>query len=644
MNGEHVEHVERDLPGREPLPDGIGEILHRAPAVMYVYDAQDRFEYVNRRFEESLGMTADEVIGVDLDQLMPAEVAGQFLQANEQVRRTGRSHTLEEQAPHPDGLHTYLTVKFPLPGGKGRVAGISTDITAQRDAQRLLTETEQQFRDLLDEAPDIVMALDVEGRITFANARLAELHGGTPAELEGQVAHELYPAPLGEQFDRMHRAVVDRSVPMREEFQTEIDGHPVSFAVVQFPLRRSAAGPRGVGVIATDVSAERARSRELQRLRVAADDANVAKSAFLSRISHELRTPLNAVLGFAQLLELGELDDEQRDAAEQIRRSGRHLLGLIDDVLQISRVEARELTYSIEQVFAASCVRDACDIVGPLSQEHGVRIEVDVPEELDVDADHQRLVQVLVNLLSNAIKYGGAGPVRVSAATHGDLLRIAVRDEGPGMTAEHHRRLFTPFDRLGAEQTSVEGTGLGLAFSQALVAGMGGTLELASAPGAGTTAAIDLPVASTYPVEPTPQALSVLGTEPTPNVSGLVMSIEDNPASARLIEQLLSQRRSVDLLATTRGDRGLELARAHHPDLILLDLHLPGKDGAAVLRELRSDPTTATTPVVVLTADTTVHDSDRLAGLDVTAVLSKPIVLADVLALIDATLSKAGPS
>jgi signal transduction histidine kinase/CheY-like chemotaxis protein len=388
--------------------------------------------------------------------------------------------------------------------------------------------------------------------------------------------------------------------------------------------------------------AEELEARVAERT-VAATRASQAKSEFLSRMSHELRTPLNAVLGFAQLLELSTLDERQREAVERILVAGRHLLALIDEVLEISRIEAGRLRLSLEPVEAGAVVRAALDLVRPLAAARGITLRVDGPlDARPVRADRQRLQQVVLNLLSNAVKYNrDGGEVTVACPLAAGRVQIRVSDTGRGIAPEHLARLFTPFERFPAEGEPVEGTGLGLALSRQLTEAMNGAIHVESRAGVGSTFTVELPLAeppvATVPATKGPPA-PVAATD---GAAGLVLYIEDDHSNERIVEHLLDHRPRVRLLPASRGQRGLELARERRPDLILLDLHLPDVPGEEVLRRLREEPQTRGIPVVVLSADATPPRIDRLLADGADAYLTKPIDVRRLLVLVDRHL--AGP-
>jgi len=385
------------------------------------------------------------------------------------------------------------------------------------------------------------------------------------------------------------------------------------------------------------------RTRELSAATAEADHANRAKSEFLSRMSHELRTPLNAILGFAQLLEMGTLSTRQSESVEHILRAGRHLLGLINEVLDISRIEAGRLQLSLEPVPVRETLAQAVQLVQPAATALAVSVRADaIDEGLHVLADRQRLQQVFLNLLSNAIKYNRPrGTVRVTCAPKGDdRLRISVTDTGEGIAADKLPRLFTPFDRLGAEAGGVEGTGLGLALSKSLVEAMGGTLQVESEPGAGSTFSAELVVV------PGPAAVSDVTsldadrrTDGTPPAARrTILYIEDNLSNLRLVETILSRRPGLTVLSAMQGRVGVDLARSHRPDLILLDRHLPDIAGEEVVRLLQADAGTRQIPVVILSADAIPGGIRRFLDSGVRAYLTKPLDVRHLLAVIDEAL------
>jgi len=387
------------------------------------------------------------------------------------------------------------------------------------------------------------------------------------------------------------------------------------------------------------------RTQALLAATAEAERANGAKSDFLSRMSHELRTPMNAILGFAQVLEMEEgFNADQRDCVHHILKGGNHLLVLINEVLDISSIDAGKMTISTEPVSLKDIVEASAGLLQPLAAERNIRLLV-MPEEAEpqhVLADRQRLKQVLLNLLANAIKYnrpGGDVMIRWAAAAGSDgaAIRLSIADSGPGISEDKLARLFSPFDRLGAEQTRVEGTGLGLMLAKRMVEYMGGMIGVVSAVGEGSTFWVELHQAEA-PAEGRVERICESIPVVVPESSGMrysLLYVEDNPANVRLITRILARRPAIRMICAETGALGLQLAREHHPDLILLDLHLPDTHGDEVFAQLRSDPDTAQIPVIMLTADAQPGKRDQLVAAGVRAFLTKPVVVRSFLSVID---------
>jgi signal transduction histidine kinase/CheY-like chemotaxis protein len=378
----------------------------------------------------------------------------------------------------------------------------------------------------------------------------------------------------------------------------------------------------------------------MSRARDLAEEASRAKSEFLSRMSHELRTPLTAMIGFTELLLLDQLTDLQKRHLRTILKAGDHLLALINDILDISRIEEGHLSLSPEPVVVAAAVREVVELVRPMAAVRDIRLEVmDVAADLSVQADRQRLKQVLLNLVTNSVKYNRRrGRVEISATrSPAGRGRIAVSDTGIGLREEDLGRLFAPFERLSAAASDVEGTGLGLTLSKSLVEAMAGSIGVKSEPGAGSTFWVELPAAA--PQAPEGELTSDEGesmdrAEP----AGVVLYVEDNLSNVGLIEGILTRRPGIRLVTAMQGRVALELARQNRPDLILLDVHLPDVDGAEVLQRLAAEPDTAAIPVVVLSADATLRQRQRLLGLGAAEYLTKPMRVGVLLRTLDRRL------
>jgi signal transduction histidine kinase/DNA-binding NarL/FixJ family response regulator len=377
---------------------------------------------------------------------------------------------------------------------------------------------------------------------------------------------------------------------------------------------------------------------------VEAERLNLAKSGFLSRVSHELRTPLNAILGFGQLLEREQLETEQQETLDQMLAGGRHLLAIVDDLLDLSRIETGEMRLSLEPVQISDAVTEARSLLSQTATAAAVGVrQRPIDPDLYVRADRQRLLQVMLNLVSNAIKYNrrGGNVVIGAARTDAGLVRIEIADTGIGIAPDLIDQLFTPFERLDAASRGIEGTGLGLAVARGLVESMGGSLGLSSKPEVGTTVWLELPVSSVEEIALRPTLSSggkngaatvADGFSSTEDLSELevdrpltsVLYVEDNPSNVRLVEQIFALTSELSLSVAREGAAGLAMARELRPDLILLDLHLPDMSGEQVLSALLADPDTARTPVIIVSADASPVQAKRLQAAGAVGYLTKP--------------------
>ena len=382
-----------------------------------------------------------------------------------------------------------------------------------------------------------------------------------------------------------------------------------------------------------------------------ARNANQAKSAFLSSMSHELRTPLNAILGFAQILaskDMPTTPEQKLEFSGHILKSGRHLLTLINEILDLAKVEAGALSLSMEPVPLADVLAECQGMIAPLAAARGVRVLFPDAHAAHVHADRTRIKQVLLNLLSNAVKYNReGGAVIVDCARPApQRLRLSVQDTGMGLSPEQVAGLFQPFNRLGQEGGTQEGTGIGLVVTRRLVELMGGAIGVTSSPGVGSVFWIELDVASvdgTAPAVPAgrpraAQAADDAADTGAPARQHTVLYVEDNPANLKLVQEIVRFRPDLRLVSAPDGHFGLSLARSQRPDVILMDLNLPGLSGLEVLAQLRREPETARIPAIAVSANAMPADIDRALAAGFARYLTKPIDIGQFNEAIDAML------
>ena len=513
--------------------------------------------------------------------------------------------------------------------------------------QEELRKTEGFLNSLFEHIPmPLAVKSASELRYVRLNRAVEELVGQRRSAMLGKTPAEVFGEAQGAILSSADRQVLE-SLSLVERAETPLQTpsgtrtlHTRSVAIVD-----EQGTPEYVLTIGEDITARKDSERALAAAKQEAERANRAKSDFLSRMSHDLRTPLNAILGFAQLLDTEELSAEHHDSVRHILKGGAYLLDLINEVLDLARIEAGHLSLSPEPVAVSDIVGHAVALIRPLAAQRGITLNDGVTAACDarhVRADRQRLNQILMNLLSNAVKYNRAGGhvhVTCDDVPEG-RLRIKVTDTGAGIPAEQVTLLFQPFERLSAAETGVEGTGLGLALSKALAEAMGGDLGVASEVGQGSTfwvelAGTDAPAEPEVPTRARPDA-----SAPDAAVIGTVLYIEDNLSNQRLMERLLGRRPGVRLVGAATGQAGLDAAGAEAPDLILLDLHLPDLPGDEVLRRLREDVRTRAIPVAMLSADATPAQARRLLAAGATAYLTKPIDINQVLRLLDDKLEE----
>ena len=535
---------------------------------------------------------------------------------------------------------------------------IGTDNTARKQVEAEQMKLDQRLRDqqfytrsLIESNIDALMTTNPSGIITDVNKQMEALTGCTRDELIGAPCKSYFTDP-----DRAEAAIKlvlsEKKVTNYELTACARDGKEtvVSYNATTFYDRDR--NLQGVFAAARDVTERKRFEQALQETNVemesaksAAEKANLAKSDFLSAMSHELRSPLNAILGFAQLMESSSPSpsDSQLESINQILQSGWHLLKLINEILDLAVIESGKLMLSLESVSIAEILSECHAMMETQAQQQGIRMTFPIFDKPNfVWADQTRLKQIIINLLSNAIKYNRTqGSVTVDCTVVNDCIRISVKDTGDGLEAGKLAQLFQPFNRLGQEASGVAGTGIGLVVCKQLTELMDGVLGVNSTVGVGSTFWVQL--RSTTMPSLKSGSSNILASYskaqiPIGVVQRTLLYIEDNPANMRLVEQLIERRPDIRLLTAVNGAIGIERARKFKPDVILMDINLPGISGIDALQILRDDPTTAHIPVVALSANAMFRDIAIGKEVGFYRYLTKPIKVKEFMDTLDEAL------
>jgi PAS domain S-box-containing protein len=652
MNASSGSLPAKNLAETTPLELALGDAIFRelfegAPIGMAVLALDERFLQVNTSFCKMVGYSNEELRQRTAEDITFSEdiepgrqLAQNLLEGT--VRSTG-----DKRYVHKEGKVLWVSrTASVIRNDKGEAQHfllMVEDISERKENEAALHESRCELQAalhanqlIMDNSQDVICTVSDDDRFLSVNAACEELWGYSAEELIGRRYNDfVYPEdlPKTEEAGRQLRATGKIT-----DFVNRYVRKDGSIVDVLWSAAWSAKD-RIIFCVAHDVT-DRARiEKALREAKEEADRANHAKSDFLSRMSHELRTPLNSILGFGQLLDRQSPTETQRPRIRYILSAGRHLLNLINEVLDISRIEAGNLQLSLEPVCVEEAISEALDLMRPLAAERSIGVAPTSPldKATYVLADRQRLKQVLLNLLSNAVKYTSKrGSVTVSFNDSGNgATRILVRDTGAGIPVEKLARLFTPFDRLGAEQSSVEGTGLGLALCQRLTQAMQGSIGVNSTLGTGSTFWLELPHAESPLQTLAAQRNSSAPEQSSDEESRRILYIEDNFSNVTLVEQMLAERPALELMTAMQGRVGLELARKHAPDLVLLDLHLPDMPGWQVLAQLKADHSTRDIPVVVISADATAPQIKRLLSAGARAYLTKPLDIGEFFRVMD---------
>jgi PAS domain S-box-containing protein len=656
-------------------------ILDNTSAVVYMKDVNGRYMLANRRFEQLFKKTQQQVLGKTDLELFPQSNAAEFQENDRRVLETGQPLEIEEPVPQADGEHTYISNKFALIDRNGRpyaVGGVSTDVTALKQAERALRDAEARYYSLVESLPLRTWSKDLAGRFTFANRTLCTTFNKHLSEIVGKTDFDFAPQELAEKYQRDDRRVIESKQVFEdvEEFQTSA-GHKLYIQVLKAPVfnsQREVVGTQGMSWDVTErVQAERATRLAMQ----AAETANRAKSVFVANMSHEIRTPMNGIIGMSELLLDTPLSHDQREYVMMVNESADSLLSLINDVLDLSKVEAGKLDIETLPFELGEVLGDALKLLALRADKKGLELawlmQPDVPRV--VLGDPARLRQIIINLIGNAIKFTEQGEVvlRVQRAQGDDAvirpiatngvgesgaflalstgrsdaslgpqiaLQFSIVDTGIGIPAEKQRLVFEAFEQADASTTRrYGGTGLGLTISMKLVEQMGGRIWLESEPGRGSifhfTAQFGI----------TEEAVGEPDDQPWRELHDLrVLVVDDNTTHRTILSEILQSWRVATQTAAD-AHSGLSVLQAavsggRPIQLVLADADMPGRDGFWLAEQIQNTPALRTNTIMMLTASQRPVEADRCQRLGIPTYLAKPIKPSE---LLDAMMAALGP-
>ena len=651
--------------------------IEQSPVSIIITDLDANIQYINPSFITTSGYSAEEILGRNTSSLKSGltekevytdlwnTITKGLSWKGEWINKRKNGELYWESisiTPIYDDLGTlinYLAVKQDISERKkaekeiqdlnatlekkieertNQLAEINVSLKKEIEERKVIAEAleikTEELENFFNVTLDLLSIADTQGNFIRVNKAWENILGYSTSDLEKR---QLFEFVHPDDLEITLKAI--REMTEQHPILNFINRYKTKDGSYRFIEWRSSPSGKLIYSAARDITERKLAEEETQKARLDAEQANMAKSEFLSRMSHELRTPMNSILGFAQLLEMGELNASQRKGVNHIMKSGKHLLDLINEVLDISRIESGRLSLSLEPVQLNKLIAEMTDIVKLQAAERKIEILLVHSEDnkLFVKSDRQRLKQVILNLLNNATKYnrdGGSIFIRIEQQPDG-MVRISVTDTGYGIAPESIPKLFTPFERIGAEKTSTEGTGLGLSVVKKLMEVMGGNYGVESFPDKGSTFWIEMPRSESQLEE-----ASKLGNLEQKNTridgkAGTILYIEDNQSNIELVEQILnSQRTDIDLITDVHGKKAVPLAIEYKPDLILLDLNLPDIHGSIVLQQLQSIAETKYIPVVVISADAMPQQLKKLLDAGAKKYMTKPLDISEFLKLI----------
>jgi protein-histidine pros-kinase len=650
---QYIIHSQNDITDAKALRDArqvesrYRGLLESMPDAIVMANSTGRIVLVNSQAERLFGFEPRELLGKPVEVLLPNRFRGGHVAHRAQYFVQPRTRTmgagLELYGLRKDGLEFPVEISLSI---------VQTDegaivMSAIRDIGDR-KKAEQKFRGLLESAPDPMVIVNSRGEIVLVNTQTEKLFGYQRQELLGKPIEILIPARFAAHHPGKRNSFFDKAQPRAMGAGTELyamrrDGSEFAVEISLSPLRTE--DELLVSSAIRDISGRRQIERKLLEQKLELEQASRAKDRFLASMSHELRTPLNAILGFGQLLhnEKLPLTQQQRYAfAGNIVQAGQHLLHLINETLDLAKIEVGAVTLSLEPVALDDLLHEASKMTEAMADVRQVTVYQPEPCGLFVKADRIRLRQVVLNLLTNAVKYNSKGGHVWIAVGGGGPGRtwLSVRDDGPGLSGEQMAGLFQPFNRLGQEGGSEEGSGIGLVLSKRLAGLMNATISAASTVGEGSTFTVEMESIEPQPMPRAPQLedASIQQGKQFRDGKPLLLYVEDNPANLTLVQEIVKLHLELELLSATDGNTGVKMAREHLPNVILMDMNLPGISGREAQRRLQMDAATRRIPIIALSANAMPTDVQAALEAGFFSYLTKPLDIGEFLQVVGEAL------